>query len=115
LAGNPVSTLVGFELFVRPALRLLAGQHDLDRPTINAVLDIAMPRHQDGKTHFVHVVAKINEDGRIHVVRAARQASHLLHAITACNALAVIEDGDGLDVGETVRTMILESSQLGAV
>jgi molybdopterin molybdotransferase len=115
LAGNPVSTLVGFELFVRPALRLLSGQHDLDRPTINAVLDIAMPRHRDGKTHFVHVVAKINDDGRVHVVRAARQASHLLHAIAACNALAVVEDGDGLDIGATVRTMILEPSQLGAV
>jgi molybdopterin molybdotransferase len=115
LAGNPVSTLVGFELFVRPALRVLAGQHDLDRPTMNAVLDIAMPRRRDGKTHFVHVNAKINEDGRIHVVGAARQASHLLHAIAACNALAVIEDGDGLDVGETIRTMILEPSQLGAV
>jgi molybdenum cofactor synthesis domain-containing protein len=115
LAGNPVSTLVGFELFVRPALRLLAGQRDLERPTINAVLDVAIPRHQDGKTHFVHVVAQINEDGTIHVVRAARQASHLLHAIAACNALAMVEDGDGLDVGDTVRTMILEPSQLRAV
>jgi molybdopterin molybdotransferase len=115
LAGNPVSTLVGFELFVRPALRLLAGQRDLDRPTINADLDVAMPRRRDGKTHFVHVVAEINKDGTIHVVRVARQASHLLHAIAACNALAVLEDGEGLDVGATVRTMILEPSQLRAV
>jgi molybdenum cofactor synthesis domain-containing protein len=115
LAGNPVSTLVGFELFVRPALRLFAGQRDLERPTLNAVLDVALPRHRDGKTHFVHVVVQINEDGTIHVVRAARQASHLLHAIATCNALAVVEDGDGLNVGETVRVMILEPSQLRAV
>lgn len=115
LAGNPVSTLVGFELFVRPALRLLGGRRDLDRPTLNAVLDVAMPRRRDGKTHFVHVVAGINEDGNVHVVRAARQASHLLHAIAACNALAVVEDGDGLDVGQTVRAMILEPNQLRAV
>jgi molybdenum cofactor synthesis domain-containing protein len=114
LAGNPVSTLVGFELFVRPALRLLAGQRDLERPTINAVLDVAIPRHRDGKTHFVHVVAQINEDGTIHVVRAARQASHLMHAIASSNALAVVEDGDGLNVGETVPMLILEPSQLRA-
>jgi molybdopterin molybdotransferase len=115
LAGNPVSTLVGFELFVRPALRLLAGQRDVNRPTIDAILDVAITRRRDGKTHFVHVVAEINEDGRVHVVRAARQASHLLHAVAACNALAVVEDGDGLEVGQIVRTMIIEPSQLRAV
>jgi molybdenum cofactor synthesis domain-containing protein len=115
LAGNPVSTLVGFELFVRPALRLLADRRTLDRPTLNAVLDVGMPRRPDGKTHFVHVVAEINEDGNVHVIRAARLASHLLHAIAACNALAVVEDGDGLNVGQTVRVMILEPNQLRAV
>lgn len=114
LAGNPVSTLVGFELFVRPALRLLAGHRDLHRPTVNAVLDVALPRHQDGKTYFVHVVAEINEDGNIHVVRAARQASHLLHAVAACNALAVHEDGVDLVVGQRVPVMILDANQLRA-
>lgn len=103
LAGNPVSTLVDFELFVRPALRLLSGRRILDRPTLNAVLDVAMPRRRDGKIHFVHVVAAINEDRNVHVVRVARQASRLLHAIAACDALAVVEDGDGLDIGQSVR------------
>jgi molybdenum cofactor synthesis domain-containing protein len=114
LAGNPVSTLVGFELFVRPALRLLAGRRDLDRPTFNAVLDVAMPRRQDGKTHFVHVVAEINDDGNVHIVRVARQASHLLHTVASCNAVAVLEDGSGLDVDQKVRVMILEPNQLRA-
>lgn len=112
LAGNPVSTLVGFELFVRPALRLLAGFQELDRPTILMVLECAMPRRRDGKLHLVHVVSAIHDDGRLHIERVARQASHLLNAITESNALAMVPDGDGLDVGEMVPAMILDANRL---
>jgi len=112
LAGNPVSTLVGFELFVRPALRLLAGFKELDRPTINMVLDCPLTRRRDGKLHLVHVVARVHDDGRVHVESAARQASHLLRAITETNAVAMVPDGDGLDVGQMVPGMILDATQL---
>jgi molybdenum cofactor synthesis domain-containing protein len=112
LAGNPVSTLVGFELFVRPALRLLAGFKELDRPTINMVLDCPMPRRRDGKLHLVHVVGRVHDDGRVHIEDVARQASHLLSAISQSNAIAMVPDGDGLEVGEMVPAMILNASQL---
>jgi len=112
LAGNPVSTLVGFELFVRPALRLLAGFKELDRPTISMVLDCPLTRRRDGKLHLVHVVARVHDDGRVHIESAARQASHLLRAITETNALAMVPDGEGLDVGQLVPAMILDATQL---
>ena len=112
LAGNPVSTLVGFELFVRPALRLLAGFQELDRPTILMVLECAMPRRRDGKLHLVHVVSAIHGDGRLHIERVARQGSHLLNAITEANALAMVPDGEGLDAGEMVPAMILDTNQI---
>ena len=112
LAGNPVSTLVGFELFVRPALRLLAGFQELDRPTILMVLECAMPRRRDGKLHLVHVVSAIHGDGRFHIERVARQASHLLNAIIEANALAMVLDGDGLGVGQMVPAMILDTNQI---
>jgi len=115
LAGNPVSTLVGFELFVRPALRLLAGYAELDRPTISMVLDCPLPRRRDGKLHLVHVMAKVHDDGRIHVEHVARQASHLLSAIAQSNALAMVPDGDGLDVGAMVPAMILDATHLNGV
>jgi molybdenum cofactor synthesis domain-containing protein len=115
LAGNPVSMLVGFELFVRPAIRSLAGQRVLQRPMLEMILDTSLPRRPDGKIHFVHVVAAIDSDGRLHVVHSARQGSHLLHAIAECNAVAVLEDGDGLDAGQVVRAMILQPDQLRAV
>jgi molybdenum cofactor synthesis domain-containing protein len=112
LAGNPVSTLVGFELFVRPALRLLAGQSELNRPTFTTILDCPLPRRRDGKLHLVHVVVRSHDDGRLHVKSVARQASHLLYAITDANAIAMVPDGDGLDTGDDVEVMIIDANQL---
>ncbi len=111
LAGNPVSTLVGFELFVRPALRRLAGHHQLKRPTLSMVLDCPLPRSKDRKVHLVHAVCQIHDDGRFHVESVARTASHLLHAIARSNALAIVPDGDGLGAGDEVFAMILEADQ----
>ncbi len=114
LPGNPVSTRVSFELFVRPALRFLAGHRELERPTANMVLDSALPRESDGKLHLIHVVARLHSDGLIHVERAIRQGSHLLSAIAEANALAMVPEGADLSSGDTVRAMILDASQLCA-
>jgi molybdenum cofactor synthesis domain-containing protein len=111
LAGNPVSNLVGFELLVRPALRLLAGHQTLERPTLNAVLDCPLPRRRDGKLHLIYVTARFHEDGRLHVRSAVRQGSHLLSGVANGNAIVMVADGDGLEVGEVVPTVILDSEQ----
>ncbi len=57
--GNPVSSVVSFELFARPGLRRMMGfgDADLDRPRVAAVADEALRRTADGKTHFARVVA----------------------------------------------------------
>ncbi len=110
LAGNPVSTLVGFELFVRPALRLLSGRRDLDRMTTTMIVDHPMPRRPDGKLNLVHVKARLEGDGRFHVTDVCRLGSHLLNAITEANAIALIPDGDGLEPGQEVRAMIIDPS-----
>lgn len=107
LPGNPVAALVSFELFVRPALRRLAGHRDLSRPMVTAVLDCPIPRRRDGTLHFVHAFAAFDSDGRLHVVAAAPRSSHSLTTAADANVLAVIEDGDGLVVGDTVKAMIL--------
>ena len=112
LAGNPVSTLVGFEAFVRPALRRLGGHRVLDRLTINMVLDCPLSRERDGRLHLAHVVARVHDDGVVHVESVARQASHLLHAVARANALVFVPDGEGADVGETVRGIVLDADLL---
>ena len=115
LAGNPVSTLVGFELFVRPALRRLAGQRDIDRPTVPMVLDVDLVREPDGKTHLVHGVCRVRDDGRLHVERLARRGSHLLFAIAQSNCLVIAPDGPTLAAGDTVRALVLDDARLNAV
>lgn len=112
LAGNPVSTLVGFEAFVRPALRRLAGHRVLDRLTINMVLDCPLPRQPDGRLYLTHVVARVHDDGVVHVESATRHASHLLHAVAKANALVFLPDGTGADVGDVVQGMVLDADQL---
>jgi molybdenum cofactor synthesis domain-containing protein len=112
LAGNPVSTLVGFEAFVRPALRRLGGHRVLDRLTIAMVLDCAIPRERDGRLHLAHAVARVHADGVVHVESVARQASHLLHAVAKANALVFVPDGEGADTGDVVRGMVLDTDQL---
>jgi molybdenum cofactor synthesis domain-containing protein len=114
LPGNPVSTRVSFELFVRPSLRLLAGHRVLERPIMNMVLDSALPRERDSKLHLVHVVARIHDDGVVHAERAIRHGSHLLSAVAEANALAIVPEGEGLAAGDVVRAMILNVDQLSA-
>ena len=73
-------SIVSFELFARPAIRRLAGHPDgrLDRPCVAAVAVDGLPRGPDGKIHFVRVVAKVGDDGRLEVRSAGGQGSHQL-------------------------------------
>ncbi len=114
LPGNPVSTRVSFELFVRPALRLLGGHREIERLSVNAVLDIAYPRTKDGKLHVVHAFARVHDDGRVHIEATVRPGSHLISAVAGANALVMVPDGDGFDTGDVVRAVILNADSLGA-
>jgi molybdopterin molybdotransferase len=107
LPGNPVSSLVSFELFARPALRQMTGHRVLDRPHVQAVAAEDFRRKPDGKLHLVRVVAEAGDDGRYRVRPSGGQGSHQLHATAVADALAYVPDGDGVAAGELVRTMLL--------
>jgi molybdopterin molybdotransferase len=110
LPGNPVSSLVSFELFARPGLRRLAGQPHprLHRPRLTATADEALARRPDGKIHLVRVVATVGERGVLHVRSSGGQGSHQLAAMARANALAVVPDGDGVRLGDQVEVILLE-------
>jgi molybdenum cofactor synthesis domain-containing protein len=108
LPGNPVSSLVSFELLARPALRRMAGFDRIDRPRVQAVADGPLARRSDGKTHFVRVRCAYGEDGRYHARSAGGQGSHQLAAMAAADGLAVLPDGDGADQGESVEVILLD-------
>jgi molybdenum cofactor synthesis domain-containing protein len=109
LPGNPVSSMVSFELFARPGLRQMMGFGPvaLDRTRALAVADEDLRRRPDGKITFVRVVATLGPDGRFHVRSSGGQASNLLRAMALANALAVVPDGDGIAAGGDVEVMLL--------
>jgi len=107
LPGNPVSSMVSFELFARPALLAMMGHSSLHRPRVRAVADEAMPRRPDGKLHLVRVTASYGADDRHHVRPSGGQGSHQLLAMALANALALLPDGTGVEQGGNVDVMLL--------
>jgi len=88
LPGNPVSAMVSFEVFVAPALRLMAGRPQQETPEITAVAahDWHVPA---GKTQFARVALTRDASGYT-ASSAGLQGSHALGSLAGANALAVI-------------------------
>ena len=106
LPGNPVSSLVSFEMLARPALRRMMGHRRLARPSHVAISDEGIRRRPDGKVHLVRVSATFENDGRCHVTSVGAQGSHQLAATALANALAVVPDGDGVPEGGEVAVVM---------
>lgn len=107
LPGNPVSSLISYELLARPALRKMMGHtQDLLRPTVKAIVDAPLVRKTDGKIHYIRVFGSFCPDGRLHVRDSGPQGSHQLAATALANGLAVVPDGDGVSVGGEVDVML---------
>jgi molybdopterin molybdotransferase len=108
LPGNPVSSLVSFELLARPALRKMAGHGvGLDRPRVRAIIDVDLRRKPDGKVHYQRVVAAFGADGRLHVRPSGEQGSHQLASSALANGLAELPDGPTLVAGDEVDVLLL--------
>jgi molybdenum cofactor synthesis domain-containing protein len=110
LPGNPVSSLVSFELFARPALRRMMGHVHVARPSVVGITDVDLRRQPDGKVHFLRVNGEFGDDGRYHVRPVGAQGSHQLAASALADALVVAPDGDGVPAGTDVAVLILNLS-----
>ncbi|MFG2682801.1 gephyrin-like molybdotransferase Glp [Streptomyces sp. NPDC048392] len=104
LPGNPVSSYVSFELFVRPAIRTLMGLPDVHRPTVTAVLAadkaLASPK---GRRQFLR---GSHADGSVTPVGGS--GSHLVAALAHANALIVVpEDTESVEPGADVEVVLL--------
>jgi molybdenum cofactor synthesis domain-containing protein len=107
LPGNPVSSMVSFELMARPALRRMMGHERLSRTSLVGVADVDFRRTPDGKVHFTRVNGHFGDDGRYHVVPVAAQGSHQLAATATADAMVVLPDGAGVDAGSDVAVLLL--------
>ncbi len=106
LPGNPVSSMVSFELFARPGLRKMMGHSRLHRPRLVGTAPDGFGRRPDDKTHFARVRVDV-VNGRFDVRSAGGQGSHQLTAMAGADALAVLPDGDGVAPGGDVEFFLV--------
>ena len=111
--GNPVAALVAYELYVRPALRAMAGCQVLDRPRITAIAETDLPRRPGPKLHLARVTAWTGPGGELRVRLPGGQDSHILRAMAQANALALLPGGDGVQAGGHVAVLLLDTEGLG--
>ncbi len=105
LPGNPVSAMVTFQLFVRPALRALQGA-DPEAPRAEAVLDTEIAQ-VPGRDHAVRCRLVARDDG-LHASPTGPQGSHVLTSMLGADALALIPAGDGtVEAGARVPVEML--------
>ncbi|HLW70402.1 MAG TPA: gephyrin-like molybdotransferase Glp [Candidatus Binataceae bacterium] len=87
LPGNPVSTMVCFYLYVRPALRKMGGRSDLGLPRL-AVRCAVEIRLADGLTEFVRVTLE-RRDGELYATPTGNQSSGVLSSLARADALLI--------------------------
>jgi len=107
MPGNPVSAMVSFELFVRPAILKMRGLKDLDRRLYDAILDDPVAR-KDDRRHFSRV--RIEERGCVlHASLTGEQGSGILNSMVQANGFAIIpEDWSSSPAGADVKVMFFD-------
>lgn len=104
LPGNPVSAAVSFEMFVRPALRLLAGYTELDRPRRELRAQTGW-RCPVGRTQVIPVTT---DGDAVRPAAAGGSGSHLVTSLAAATALAIIPaETEEVRPGDLVTVMEL--------
>jgi molybdopterin molybdotransferase len=103
--GNPVSAMVTFQLFARPALAALQGA-DPGARRASAILDQAVPRNPR-REQAVRVRLRHADDG-LHALTTGEQGSHMLTSMLGADGLALVAAGEGeLEEGERVEVELL--------
>lgn len=111
LPGNPVSAMVTFEQFVRPALLKMAGHQTLFRPRVRAIVAEALHKNL-GRLHLVRVV--LERDGERFVARpTGNQSSGVLRSMVAAHGLLIFPaDAETLPSGSEAWVQVLDSRVL---
>jgi len=108
LPGNPVSSMVSFEQFVRPALLKMMGHRQLFRPVIEAVLKEDIQK-TPGRRHFMRAFVSFEKDQYFASVTGP-QGSGILKSMVKANGLVIVpEDREMVRAGEKVKVQLLNT------
>ncbi|MEE8464862.1 MAG: gephyrin-like molybdotransferase Glp [Dehalococcoidia bacterium] len=107
LPGNPVSAMVAFEMFARPAIRTMLGKVRMPRPMVEGVL--TGPIHNDdGRRVYARVEVEL-KDGEYRASPTGPQGSNILTSMSKANGLAICpEDSPSKNAGEVVQIIMLD-------
>jgi molybdenum cofactor synthesis domain-containing protein len=108
MPGFPVSALVSFEIFVRPALLKMAGHAQIYRPRGKAVLAHGL-KHSAARTEFQRVVLTRQSDGMLTASSTGFQGSGRLLSMSGANGLVILPRGqDDFEAGSTVDALLID-------
>jgi molybdopterin molybdotransferase len=107
LPGNPVSVMVSFEMFARPAILKMQGRTDWERQVVAATLMDAVT-HKDSRRHYLR--ARIEaQDGEYRAYLTGEQGSGILSSMVKANGLAIIpEEWTHAPAGARVQAILLD-------
>ena len=107
LPGNPVSSMVSFELFGRPAIYTMLGRADWERPRVRAIADERID-NADGRRVYARAILE-QRGGRWHAALTGPQGSGILTSMALANALAIVpEDVAAVQPGDEVDAILLD-------
>jgi molybdopterin molybdotransferase len=110
LAGNAVSSMVNYELFVRPAILKMMGKKNFAKATIEAIMEDSI-KNEDGRRVFARVIVE-KRNGQYYARLTGPQGSGILTSMTAANGLAIVpEEKDHVVKGDRLQVMMLDWQQ----
>ncbi len=109
LPGNPVSSMVSFEQFVRPSLLKMMGHRQIFRTLVDAILREDV--HKDpGRRHYIRAAVSFDGENYFATIAGA-QGSGILRTMVKANGLVIIpEDREWVNAGEKVKVQLLDRS-----
>ncbi len=110
VSGNPVSAMVSFELFVRPALRKMQGYTSFFRRTVTVTLEEEV-KIGANLTHFLRALVTRKEDGTLTARLTGLQSSGALTSMAKANALLIVpETSPTVAKGAQLKALLLDQS-----
>ena len=107
LPGNPVSAMISFEVFVRPAILKMMGRCNLAMPAVTAIMEEPV-KNDDGRRFFARVVVT-KRDGKYFARLTGPQGSGILSSMSRANGLAVIPESTAeVKSGGEVEVMMFD-------
>jgi molybdopterin molybdotransferase len=107
LPGNPVSALVSFERFARPAILKMAGHTAWERPRLPVTL--AGPLKSDGRETYARAVVSRGTDGTYTARLTGEQGSHIMTSLVQANALVIVPEGmRDVSAGTQLEAMMID-------